>query len=500
MIMEVDFTANYIFNLDYSLRMDKNRAVLVSKRYTDSSYCLFIHPVWALMLSYFDGSTNLGETLAVCSRDFGISEKEILTQLEPLIENERKCCIKYDELAFWFPEKVIVKNEEQKRRTDLIKESFLVEPPYDYETARLNIPNTVMLILNTVCVTDCIYCYADKRTLHKQMSLEKILNLIDEAHSLGVINFDLSGGEVFKFKGWEQILKKLYQLDSRPYLSTKVPLAAEEIDCLYDTGARKIQISLDSLNPQLLQETLKVPVSYADKIKETILNLDKKGFEITIKSTLTRWTCTVENLKGLVEFMKTVPHIRIYTYTAVAYSHYKSVEAFNAFKPTMEQINALKDYFKQLEKTALPFVLRPDLNSVSNGTKWRNKKIFRNRAFCTANLYGLVILPDGQVTICEELYWNPDFIIGDVTKNSIMEVWQSERAMSLWRLKREQFPEDSPCKTCEEFEACRYRKGVCWKEIIANYGKEHYLYPDVHCPRAPKPLRPVYYDNSFLEK
>ena len=42
----------------------------------------------------------------------------------------------------------------------------------------------------------------------------------------------------------------------------------------------------------------------------------------------------------------------------------------------------------------------------------------------------MYILPDGKVTICEELYWNEHFIIGDVTKQKYcrsMELCKSSR-------------------------------------------------------------------------
>lgn len=488
----------YILNPEYTLRADKNRIILLSTTGSNHSYSIFIHPVWALILSHFDGCKSFKEILQTLSNITGLSESNLLSQLQPLIENVEKRCIRYDGDTFWFPEQVLIKSNGQNIRTDLNQASFMIEPPYDFKTRRLNYPHSIMLVMNMHCSTDCIYCYADKCTPHKQMGLEKILSLIDEAHTNGVVNFDLSGGEIFKTKGWEVILKKLYSLHYDPYLSTKVPLTLEEIDRLYDTGARKIQISLDSLDSQLVQETLKVAAGYRDKIKDTILNLNEKGFDITIKSVLTRTTCTTKNLRELVEFMKTVPYVRQYTYTPVGYSHYKSVEAFNGFKPTLEQIKEMKDFFTKVQQEGLPFTLRPDTGTVATESEWRNEGIFRKRAVCSGNVYTMIILPDGQATICEELYWNPNFLIGDVTQNSIAEVWQSEKAVSLWKLKKERFPIGSPCRTCEEFEDCRYYEGVCWKEIIANYGKENWLYPDVHCPKAPLPIQPVYYDNSFI--
>lgn len=42
-----------------------------------------------------------------------------------------------------------------------------------------------------------------------------------------------------------------------------------------------------------------------------------------------------------------------------------------------------------------------------------------NGAVCSALNSHLFILPDGKVTICEQLYWNPRFIIGDAKKSGL---------------------------------------------------------------------------------
>ena len=69
-----------------------------------------------------------------------------------------------------------------------------------------------------------------------------------------------------------------------------------------------------------------------------------------------------------------------------------------------------------------------------------NSIIFEGRAKCTANLEGFVVLPDGTVTICEELYWNKNFIIGNIARDSIMQIWNSSKALKLSKLGKEDYP------------------------------------------------------------
>ena len=104
----------------------------------------------------------------------------------------------------------------------------------------------------------------------------------------------------------------------------------------------------------------------------------------------------------------------------------------------------------------------------------------------------LYVLPDGQVTICEELYWNPRFIIGDVRKQSLMEIWESKKALELYNLSQETFRKTSACHICPQFDPCHQQSGVCWKMVIEAYGDEYWDLPDPRCPYAP-PATQKYY-------
>jgi len=104
----------------------------------------------------------------------------------------------------------------------------------------------------------------------------------------------------------------------------------------------------------------------------------------------------------------------------------------------------------------------------------------------------MIILPDGRVTICEELYNHPQFIIGDVSTHSIMEVWNSEKALKLFNIERESISDKSTCKKCEGFDSCRHNKGVCWKIILMAYGNENWDFPDPRCPQAPEMYNKIY--------
>lgn len=47
-----------------------------------------------------------------------------------------------------------------------------------------------------------------------------------------------------------------------------------------------------------------------------------------------------------------------------------------------------------------------------------------------------------------------------------------------------EFPSDSLCHSCKQFEACRSIRQVCYREIVRKYGTDKWYYPDVNCPFA----------------
>ena len=475
---------NYILNTDYFLVNDKNRIVLTTD-YDNGLLVTFIHPIYAVLLSYFDGSEDVVSiSKRICS-DFSMSEEAFYKTIQPLIENEDFVNLKYDNHVFSFPSKVLVKNADNIVRNDLNADNYMISPPYDFQTIRLNTPRSIMFVVNTKCYTDCIYCYADKQTKYIPLETEKILDLVDQTKRLGIGVFDLSGGEVLLHKDYDIILEKMIDAGYNPYISTKVPVTHEQLEKLKNIGVTRLQYSVDSLIPNLQKTNLGVNAAYVDDIKRSIDYADNLNIKLIIKSTLTKDTLTVEGLNSLFEYLVTLKNIEKYTFTPVGYSHFKSSELYNRIKPTFSQIREVKSFIEN-KYANINFEVNWDLGAMHSISEFRNAGEFNSRALCTGNVTGLIVLPDGKVTICEELYWNENFIIGDITKNSIDEIWNSSKAKALFNLSKGSLPNNSICNKCETFNECRHRLGVCWKEVIACYGKDNWGFPDPRCPMAPE--------------
>jgi radical SAM protein with 4Fe4S-binding SPASM domain len=169
----------------------------------------------------------------------------------------------------------------------------------------------------------------------------------------------------------------------------------------------------------------------------------------------------------------------------------KGESDFINYRSSKSQLKRIYDYLDGL-KLECPILYR-SLITTNEQSKNKNKLFFQNRVLCTANHSHLFILPDGKVTICEQLYWNPRFIVGDLTKQSISDVWNSNEAKNLYYLTQDRISKESHCSICNMFQKCREELGgVCWKETIAAYGDEKWDYPDPNCPFSPTVTNQVF--------
>jgi radical SAM protein with 4Fe4S-binding SPASM domain len=110
---------------------------------------------------------------------------------------------------------------------------------------------------------------------------------------------------------------------------------------------------------------------------------------------------------------------------------------------------------------------------------------YEKRAQCSGNHSNFVILPDGTITVCEELYYHPSFVIGSIRDQSIMEMWNGKRAIDLAYPDQNQV-KDGACSTCTEFIECHHKKGRCFKKTLQAYGLSNPDWPDPNCPYAPQ--------------
>lgn len=502
-----DLESKYIFNPYYTLINDNLRIILLNSsafripiEIAEDGIFAFIHPVHAVAFSLFNGENSLEFCLSKISELFDATLEESYNFISPFFDNEKRVGIEYGGYWFEFPRNILLNNSSKNYTARNISyQDYFIDEKLDFQTVRLfKSPTSINLLVNTVCLTDCIYCYVqrDKR-MHCKIPIEKLCELISNAKKLNVVDFDISGTEVFLYEHWDILLENLLKNGYYPYLSTKIPLTKKDLHKIKDIGINDLQISIDTARNEESKIVNNIKVdNYILQIFETLRNTEEIGLKISINTVLTKYNYSFEGIELLLNQINCNNNIEKVTFNPAASSFYCSEDHFNTFKLTLKEIKDIEIFIDKI-KSAYPFEIilagYEDINEYKKSFV-EKEKIFNKRAICTANISQFCILPDGQVTICEELYWQPNFIIGNILTNTIDEIWQSKKALDLYKITKKEISHHSPCKTCDTFDTCRRKEGVCWSDVLNAYGAENWDFPSSNCPFAPFPYHKIYHE------
>lgn len=120
--------------------------------------------------------------------------------------------------------------------------------------------NYMRLSVTDRCNLRCFYCSPGKEFRFippgEILSYEELLRLARLALELGIVRFRVTGGEPLVRKGLAGFIRSLVGLGGAEDISltTNGVLLKDHIDELWDAGLRRINISLDTMDPQTFAE------------------------------------------------------------------------------------------------------------------------------------------------------------------------------------------------------------------------------------------------------
>ncbi|MDD3940137.1 MAG: radical SAM protein [Phycisphaerae bacterium] len=447
-----------------------------------------IPPIIGFIISKFNGKDYM-DTIKEIATGLNLDLQSIKNFTDKLIENKTIKEIKWNNNSIYFPMYLLIK-EEIKANVRFHKEYTAFA---DFKPHRPTIPFNVNLMITTKCKTDCIYCYAD-RNKKNDLKLNNVLKIIDEAYILGVVNFTITGGDIFANKNWRIILQRLISYGYKPFISTKIPLTEIEIQFLVSLGINEIQFSLDSIIPIELSKIIRVKSIYVDNVKNMFLYCNKHGLKLNIRTVLTRFNSSIESMDILMSELKKFSIIQSWILTPAFYSPYK--EHYQIYSANEAQLNTLMIFFRtQKSNFYIYYNNVQDKLKASNDLFLSEKDFVQKNKSCNANSYSLSIISNGKVSICEMLYENDFFIIGDIKEKSLFKVWNSKKALDLYKGKLDLLLkqtihssqiEESPCTKCDFLTKCKKEnsKKICYVDIVNIHGTGKYNFPDPRCPKA----------------
>lgn len=102
-------------------------------------------------------------------------------------------------------------------------------------------------------------------------------------------NLALTGGDIFAFPDWKEVIRKVGQYGFTPLLSTKIPLKEDDIYFLKESGIKFLQFSLDSIidrkkGDMTLTEITRAGINFLSKDLS-------KGFFLMVEGGKIDWAC-----------------------------------------------------------------------------------------------------------------------------------------------------------------------------------------------------------------
>lgn len=354
----------------------------------------------------------------------------------------------------------------------------------DSETARLDVPLTLLLIPTYHCLTDCIYCYSQRPEISRddEMPVERWMEIIDEAGSLGIDRVTFSGGDPLMYKGILNLLeisaryRMCYILPTKTTIKPKRARALARVLSVHG----EIQISVDSFDHDIAAFMTRTP-GYADHARQSIMNLRDAGVRVTTNTVVTPHNYST--IADLVYELKElgVHKANVTNYNRSAYRHDDSL----LLSP--EQITELNHTVSEIRDELNWELLSCNAEARDFSVPGNNTvEAWNERASCSGGFSAMCLLPNGDVTLCEQAPDEEQFVVGNVRESSLMEIWNSQRLLDFISPDRSCFV-DTACAECDEFDACHRIVGRCFKDSYFTYGR--LFFPSPNCPKAPPGLR-----------
>ena len=474
-----------VLNNAYSLRNEENCSFIVRKNlYLDPDMNNYrtIYPIPPFLGYIFSniGKMDFSSSLSYMEKELKNSIKALQHFILQIIEKPSKSLFFQGE-EIVFPEKLLVYSNQKD--TTLFYTSIGFSPMKMYKHCRPQTPLMVNYMVTEKCNTNCIYCYA-KRDTRIEMSTSEVIKIINDLSVSGVINLTITGGDIFAREDWYEIISTSQKAGFSYLISTKTILGKEDIIKLKNLGIPRIQFSLDAISVDILQEMINVKRNYVENLKVMFKQCTLYGIDISLRTVLCKQNTTIEEIEKLCSFVEYNPCIVCWTITPAFYSENK--KDYNRYSVDNDNLVKVLSYLRKRK-----IRIRPLFNKLStDGYKLQRassvEKFVETNQICYANTYSISILPSGDCTICEMLYYNRFFILGNIKEQKLIDIWNSEKAIDLFLPKRENITQESACSTCLVFDKCKRQlaKKICYVDVMKVYGLLDF--PDPKCPQSPK--------------
>lgn len=457
-----------VIHHEWYLRGDDKRSLLFQAEADGTiKRTLVLNPIVAVVLTLFDGTRTATEIVKRISELFDQTPESSLALVQKIMDTYHYA--------------LETKSSMSAGRTFNHQDFLVSAQDIDLERNKLYRPLSLVLHVSDCCMRDCVYCNVEKRRVSPDelLSLRRWVSIAEEASSLGVHSVLLVGGDPFMRKDVTHIIEAFQTRGIKVATATKSHISKSLANKLFRLGIQRIQYSLDSADPTIADSLTRSPGFFQQAV-DSIGNLVDAGIKVYVNAVMTNRN--VRGVHDLLELLRRLGVCEVFLAQC----------GFSRFSPESSSLLLSCEDARWLEKYTsthseanfrINFSARKDPSLLSPSERI---EAWGRRPGCGAGIRGFVIHSDGKATLCGLGPTLPECVVGDLTRESILEVWNSHRCELLLRPPRTLFV-GQPCAECDEFHECHSGRGRCFANSYNAVGRVFAPPPD--CPRSRVPIR-----------
>ena len=289
-------------------------------------------------------------------------------------------------------------------------------------------PPFLILFINSICNMKCEHCfYWQQLNQRDDLSFEEIVKLSEELGSIQ--NLNLSGGEPFLRKEFGAICRQFIRHNGvkEIYVPTNAYYPDRTIKAIRDVLQEPslelfgVELSLDGM-PAFHDEFRKTKNSFRKAMQtyDALVELQKEDARLQIHAISTATERNMAEIKQLTTYLYDRCPKMMHHNLAIIRGDRKNPTLHG---PKLQEYQDLYQYMRRLwaprEESRYGSLVEPMLQFA----KLKSAELNTQYVPCRAGVLSAVIHANGDVGVCEQ---RPP--IGNLRKNSFMEIWRSQTA------------------------------------------------------------------------
>lgn len=321
--------------------------------------------------------------------------------------------------------------------------------------------------LSLRCNFHCDHCYSrTEASRYPEPDTASALASVDRFAEIGILSLNFGGGEPFMRRDLFEITSRAAARGMRVTLSSNGSLVTPELARrAAESGVRKVELSLDSVHPEVHDRFRHFPGAHERAVRAAGL-LREAGVAVDVSSVICR--INVDDWEGLVDLAAGLGARKI------SLQNYKCSGLGDLNKDRLDLSPAeWRDFYTRAlalkaERTDVEITLSdPILHSLEEaGCEARDGEPLSRG--CACGTLTMAVRPDGSITPCAFI----PVTVGSLLEDDFDTLWQGSEFLQGMR-HREAV---GKCRTCAAHDRCQ---GGCPSRVYSATGS--FGAPDPHC-------------------